>query len=732
MAVLALVAGTAACRAGPHRFVRLPLPEIERLSAAAETRPGVWLSPGDSMSWDLPPGPACRLEGSWTSVLAGPRRSLEVRLTSGPAGREILRDTVVLRGDPAVWNRWRLALPELDAPAHLAITARDPGAESPEHAVFVAEPWLSAPRRAPPRTLVLMLVDTLRADHVSAYGYAKPTTPRLDAYFRDGLRAESCFPEGNWTLPSHASLLTSTSVARHGVARYGQSLPADLETLAGALARGGYRTLAVTGGGYVDPSYGFARGFDQFAVVPGHAAEAVARGLAMLDEHPGEPAFLFLHTYQVHDYAPDESAARRLFPDLAALGPGWEENVGRARERMTDPRFMGWIRARYDAALGSVDEAFGRLLGGLDRRGRLARTAVVFTSDHGEALCDRTFRGQCLEWGHGSPYLFEEELHVPLEVRVPWRAAARGVLRENASLLDVAPTLADAAEIAVPDSFEGRSLLAGEPAAGRVVVTEAPPHDALALRQARVKMIRRTGGSPVSLFDPTMRYYRLAAEECFDLARDPAERSPSACDTGGGAVLREAADRYVASSFPDALVLRLPARSAEEPSEARLWARGRGGAPALRTFGLASPPALVQQGAVAEAQFAFGRAPVWIAIEPRDGLRAVEITLLGAGAAVTPSGRAVVRGSYRWSELAWAGREPLPDGAALFTLPPAPRSSAAAANVPAEVAARLLALGYLRGAPGLAGLLEPVPVERHGGGAGQTLAADEVRILHAD
>jgi hypothetical protein len=141
---------------------------------------------------------------------------------------------------------------------------------------------------------------------------------------------------------------------------------------------------------------------------------------------------------------------------------------------------------------------------------------------------------------------------------------------------------------------------------------------------------------------------------------------------------------------------------------------------------------LVQQGAVAEAQFAFGRAPVWIAIEPRDGSRAVEITLLGAGAAVTPSGRAVVRGSYRWSELAWAGREPLPERATLFTLPPAPRSSAGAANVPGEVAARLLALGYLRGAPGLAGQLEPIPVERHGGGRGQNLSADEVRVLHAD
>ena len=702
---------------------------VERLAAGGETRPGVWLSPGDAVSWDLPAGPACRLDGSWTSVLSGPRRALEVRLAARPEGREMFRETVLLSGDPAGWNRWSVALPERDRATRLEIFARDPGSESPGHSLFVSEPSLSAPRRAAPRTLVLFLVDTLRADRVSAYGYARPTTPRLDAYFRDGLRAESCFPEGNWTLPSHASLLTSTSVARHGVGRYGRSLPDDLETLAGTLARGGFRTLAVTGGGYVDASFGFARGFDRFAVETGHSAAAVARALAMLDEHAGEPIFLFLHTYQVHDYSPDETAARRLFPDLAALGPQWQQGAARARERIADPKFMGWMRARYDAALGSVDDAFGELLAGLERRDRLARTAIVFTSDHGEALCDREHRGKCLEWGHGSPYLFEEELRVPLEVRVPWRSSARGVLHANASLLDVAPTLLDAAEVAAPDSFEGRSLLPGEPPADRIVVTEAPPHDALALRREQAKMIRRTGGAPFSLFDPSTRYYKMSVEECFDLARDPAERSPSPCgEVGAG--LGRAADRYVASSFPGALVLRLPG-SGEVQGPAKLWARGRGGAPALRTFGLASPPALAQVGAVAEAQLSVGPAAAWVAVEPRDGSRALELRLAGAGGAVTPSGRPVESRSYRWADLAWAGREPLPDGAALFTLPPAPRAFAGASPVPGDVAARLLALGYLRGGPGLSGLLEPAPGAARGGGA-SSLAPDEIRVLHAD
>jgi hypothetical protein len=226
-----------------------------------------------------------------------------------------------------------------------------------------------------------------------------------------------------------------------------------------------------------------------------------------------------------------------------------------------------------------------------------------------------------------------------------------------------------------------------------------------------------------------MRYYRMPVEECFDLARDPAERHPWSCAESGGPGLRRATDRYVASSFPGALVVRVPA-PASGPAPAKLWARGRGGAPALRTFGLASPPALAQVGAVAEAQFSVGPAAAWVAIEPRDGSRALEVTLSGAGRAVMPSGRPVAEGSGKWSDFAWAGREPLPEGTALFTLPPAPRSSASASPVPGDVAARLLALGYLRGGPSLSGVLEPLPVTRRGGES--PLAPDEIRVRHAD
>jgi len=730
LVAFALAAGSLSCGQRSRLVVRLPLPETERVTLASESRAGCWLSPGDSIQWDLPSAPRGRLEGTYSSTLAGGTGgTLELEISAvSPGERRPWRTSVSLVSDSKGWRAWSVNLPRIPAPSRLRILWRKEQPGSRANSLFLTEPSLSAARREGPRTIVLLLVDTLRADHVSAYGYPRPTTPRLDAFFAGWLRAETCLPAGNWTLPSYASLLTSASVARHGVGRYGHLLPEDLPTLAESVSRKGFRTLAVTGGGYVDPSLGFARGFDRYAVVSGPAAGAVESALSMLEEHGGEPAFLLLHTYQVHDYAPDEAAARRLFPDPTVLGPDWRESVAALRgERMSDSRFPGWIRARYDAALASVDDAFGRLLEGLGRQGRLENTAVLFTSDHGEGLCDRFLGGQCLEWGHGSPYLFEEELRVPLQARIPWNPRARGVIRGVATLLDVAPTLVHAAGAPVPFSFEGRSLLSGVIPAGRPVVTEAPPLDALALREADRKLIRRTGAVQRSLFDERASYHRFPVEECHELGRDPGEKDPVPCEPR----LRERVERYLASGFPDSLVLRIPARplgGAER--RAVLRARGRQAAPAMRTFGLASPPQLSQRGALSEARFEVGLAPVWLALATLDGSRALEIEITGVPLLVTAAGAGLASGSYRWQDLQWLPAGSLPDGAALFTTPPSPRSFTAPAALSSDLTARLLSLGYLRGAPPLAAGLDPVAAEGSEGAA--SLSPGEVRVRSAD
>ncbi len=741
-----LAAGALACRDRSHRAIHLPVSSREWLEVASETRPGTWLTSGDAIVWDLPAGPERRIEGGCATSLAGdPPGRLEIRRLAsdgekGPAGAAI---EVPLACEGKGWCRWAAELPAARSPVRLEIAYRAAEPDAPR-SLFLTEPAILSGRREAPKTVLLFVVDTLRADHVSGYGYARATTPRLDGYFRDGLRAEVSLPSANWTLPSHASLLTSTSVARHGVGRPGRILlPDDLETLGEAFQNAGFRTLAVTGGGYVDPAFGFRRGFDRFAVEYGAASRAAETALAMVREHADEPVFLFLHTYQLHDYAPDEASARSLFPDLAALGPNWRGNIGELRARLpTDPAVIPFFRARYDAALRSVDKAFGKLLDGLARSGRRDDTAALFTSDHGETLCERTMDGGCLSWGHGTPYLHEEELAVPLELRVPGRSGARGLLRGNASLLDVAPTLLDAAGVPIPAGFEGRSLFRSPLPHDRILETEAPPLDAVAVRRGPFKLVRRTGVSQAFSRPPRFHlegswltgrpFAVLPAEECFDLSRDPGEAHPIACDATWSAPLRDAVDRYLASGFPGALVVRVPAATpGAAPRESVVRARGLGQTPAVRTFGLAPPPAATSSGDAVEMRFHAGPAPVWIALEPPNGSGAIEITVAGLNPLVSPSGSPLAPGSFRWRELAWVGDRSLPAGVAVFTTAPAAHPAASAESLPNDVVARLRALGYLAGPNAPAATPAPSSVVP----AGETpapLAPGEVRIRFVD
>ena len=271
---------------------------------ASETRPGCWLSYGDAIEWDSAGRAfAARRRGLFgfsRGGACGPSRPVAVLRRAGglPEDRLAVESEpcrrAVRRGGPGRRNlpRSREAGPAAD---------RLPGTR-PRLADARPVPDGALPFGAHgegPRTIVLFLIDTLRADRVSGYGYALPTTPRLDRFFREGLRAQTCLPPANWTLPSHASLFTSLSVARHGVGRYGHHLPENVPTLAGAFAREGYRTLAVTGGGLrrcgVRPGARVRpiRGRGRFGLVfggqgPRHARGAPRRaGLPLLPHVPG-------------------------------------------------------------------------------------------------------------------------------------------------------------------------------------------------------------------------------------------------------------------------------------------------------------------------------------------------------------------------------------------------------------------------------------------------------------
>ena len=389
-----------------------------------------------------------------------------------------------------------------------------------------------APVRAErPFNLVLISIDTLRADHLSAYGYARPTSPRIDALAADGTLFEQAYSHSPKTVPSHMTLVTSLPPEVHRVLnRAGREidskLSTEIPTLPEILEAGGYRSAAFTAGGNMNGGIGFARGFERFEHLPVDAAPTFEAGIETVRDWAAEaseaPFLLLLHTVQVHDpYLPPESH-RDLFarPDYAGrIRSSRAELAARAKESGRSIAAEFWrdvdleseadvqhLRDLYDACIRYTDDQIGRLVDTLAELGRLEDTAIILLSDHGEEF---------LEHGgtrHNS--LFEELLHVPLIVRLPDAYGVEPGRRVQAPvrLVDVMPTVLDLVGLPLPDHLTGSSLLPlidGTPEPPRYVFAHWRERGARSLRAGRYKLIRIPGNQHV-----------------FDLLRDPGERRP--------------------------------------------------------------------------------------------------------------------------------------------------------------------------------------------------------------
>ncbi len=324
---------------------------------------------------------------------------------------------------------------------------------------------VTAGKEDPRPNVILISIDTLRADHLSLYGYPHQTSPHLDAW---GERFAAVFRnavvQAPWTLPSHCSLLTGLDALRHGVNRPFRAVPKTLTTVTERLRAVGYSTAAITGGGWLHPHYGLDQGFDRY-----RSWRSAGRGDLELEAHVEtaerwlgelrEPFFLFLHSYDVHDY----NLPQRPAPSLA---PG----DGRP------PRVV-----RYDHAVTHMDFQMGRLLDRFESLGLRGRTIVALTSDHGEDL------GEDGDFGHGS--LRDPVLLVPLVIELPSGRAARTVVDDQVRSVDIVPTLLElvGAEAAETDGtslvarLEGRTTPASEPSPA-VSYTSSPFHGELSLR----------------------------------------------------------------------------------------------------------------------------------------------------------------------------------------------------------------------------------------------------------
>jgi len=341
-------------------------------------------------------------------------------------------------------------------------------------------------------SVILVVVDALRRDHLSLYGYDKPTSPALDALASESLVFDHCLAASSWTLPSTVSLLSGLYPARHGVHRR-QAVSDEVELLPVVLQESGYATAAVSGNLYVSARFGLDRGFDTFRDRGGQQAreypdltELVSEAETWLETAP-EPFFLYLHVMNVHGpyLSPEEYRERFLespWETFEFRNPTWNKimqggEVDRRDE--VSPEHVHDLRARYDGAISYTDEVLGGFVERLRARGVLDRSLLVVTSDHGEELFDHG------GFGHGYT-LRGEVVEVPLLLRLPsgHRLGKGRQVRRPVSLVDIPATLLDVAGIhdRLRDrSFgDGRSVLAGigeEETAPRLLLSQLDRSD---------------------------------------------------------------------------------------------------------------------------------------------------------------------------------------------------------------------------------------------------------------
>lgn len=319
-----------------------------------------------------------------------------------------------------------------------------------------------------PKRLILITVDTLRADHLSSYGYSRVTSPHLDELVdTEATLFRNAYASSSWTLPSVTSFLTSLYPPQHKVVDDSLHLSPRVPTLAAALEQEGWLTAAIVSHLYASSRFGLNSGFLEFdEILPGpdsaesyfDAGVILAKARRWIAFHSDEQFFLYIHLFDPHfDYAPPSPFDRTFVdPSYDGKADGSWEYVGRysAADQRLEEKDLAQVVALYDGEIRFVDEQLGDFFTFLKDAGLWEDTALVFSADHGEEFQEH---GSV----HHSRTLFEEVLRVPLIVKRAFgrTPAQRKLVEERVRTIDVAPTLLDLAAVESPPSFEGSSLL---------------------------------------------------------------------------------------------------------------------------------------------------------------------------------------------------------------------------------------------------------------------------------
>ncbi len=387
-------------------------------------------------------------------------------------------------------------------------------------ATVIALGGCSSEGLAPPN-VVLVSIDTLRADHLGAYGYGRPTSPVIDGLASGGVLFEQAVANSPWTLPSHGSMHTGLFPRTHGLKGYDTRLADGTSTLATLLRDAGYSTLGLVNVPWLGRRHGFERGFDQYVMFPPVTTgdrtrclnRQIDRAIRWLDEQNAGPFFVFLHNYDVHStYDPsDEYLGRFASPyDGKFCGETAELERVRAGQAEMSSSDLRHVIDRYDAGIRELDHDLERFFDYLEDRKLAQDTIVVLTSDHGEEFMEH---GGIL---HGRT-MYEEVLAVPLMLRGPGIPAGRRV-SGLVQLTDILPTVAELAGVPAPEGVEGESLV-GSWSRGETIDSRRLAYAEADHRNDEDDILRMVRLGSVKLIHNRMtRQSRL-----FDLGRDPQE-----------------------------------------------------------------------------------------------------------------------------------------------------------------------------------------------------------------
>ena len=317
--------------------------------------------------------------------------------------------------------------------------------------------WLRPPALPQPRHVILISLDTLRADHLSLYGYQRDTSSRLDLFAQRAFVFEHALAPAPNTPPSQMSLMTSLYPEQHGFFGRGTRLADGHRMLSEILRDAGYQTAGFVDGGFLSRDFGFDRGFDHFEDERGGFARILPAAEKWIRAHRERPFFVFLHTYDIHTpYRPPRGYKGRFHdvPYEGSFDPSSKNMKAVAFQgRKLSDADLDHVVARYDEGIRYTDEMLGGFLDFLESSLLLDDTLVVVTSDHGEEFGEH---GGFLHW----QIYYQPNLRVPLVVHVPGAARSGIRIEERVESIDVLPTILDLLGLPAHEAAEGRSLAA--------------------------------------------------------------------------------------------------------------------------------------------------------------------------------------------------------------------------------------------------------------------------------